>query len=86
MLIIDLITEEANNVFLETFLSIDPRESPSKRIHVTDGPEKCLHNTQLKASEQTGMGIDGLGCQTIPRTLHHPNVINAGGVHLAKKR
>lgn len=86
MLIIHVIAEEANNVFLEAFLSIGPRESPSKRIHRTDGPEKGFHNTQLKASEQTGMGIDGLGCQTIPRTLHHPKVINAGGVHLVIKR
>lgn len=78
MLIIHVIAEEANNVFLEAFLSIGPRESPSKRIHLTDGPEKGFHNTQLKASDQ--------GCQTIPRTLHHPKVINAGGVHLVIKR
>ena len=49
MLISDL-TAEANNVFLETFLSTDPRESPSKWIHMADGPEKGFHNTQLKGS------------------------------------
>ena len=62
MLISDL-TAEANNVFLETFLSTDPRKSPSKWTHLANGPEKGFHKTQLKGSEQTGLGIDGLACR-----------------------
>lgn len=82
MLISDL-TAEANNVFLETFLSTDPRESPSKRTHLTNGPEKGFHNTQLKGSEQTGIGIDSLACHMLPEALHYQKVINARA-HLAK--
>lgn len=76
MLISDLIAE-ANNVFLETFLSTDPRESPSKWTHMADGPEKGFYNTQLKGGEQTGIGIDGLAYHVLPEALHYQKVINA---------
>lgn len=70
MLITDL-TTAANNVVLETFLSPDPKENPSKGEHVTDSSEKEFNRTQLKGGEQTGVCIDGLGLPVTPGAMHH---------------
>lgn len=60
MLIIDL-TAGANNVAVETFLNIDPKENPSEQEHMTNGSQKGFRSTQLKGGEQPGVCSAGLG-------------------------